>query len=259
LAISGIGFVALFALISHYADKEAAWRSPRAADPLRGVNAKRPTTLRGWPVFLAIALLSSCAAFQWWHQTTPVPLSLDLATFPTTLGRWRCKGTSSSRSDSDLTIFDDNLSGDYLSSDGEQLSMRFGYLREQVAERKLGGYGMVSLLHGRGQGAESVHFDNGIRAKDFVLLDGDERYHVAYWYIVGERTVSEDYEVRLLTGARSFMFRASNGSLVVLRRKLRPHETLAASRPSMGDFADAFMRAISRYLPRGAGDGSPGA
>jgi hypothetical protein len=27
----------------------------------------------------------------------------------------------------------------------------------------------------------------------------------------------------------------------------------------MGDFADAFMRAISRYLPRGEGDGWPGA
>ena len=250
LAISGIGFVVLFALISHFADRETRLRNRRPTEVPRGSEERPPTKLQVWPILLATGLLISCAAFQQWHQPVGVTLSRELATFPTTMGKWRFQGATPISPESGLAIFDEKLSREYLSPDGIRINLQFGYLREQTSARKLAGYDMLSILNRRDQPAETVQYGSAITVKDFVVSENGERYHVTYWYILGGRTVSEDYEARLVTGARSLLNRVSNGCVVVLRKELRPHETVTDSRSSVGNFAGEFMQAITRYLPR---------
>ena len=249
LVISGVGFLVLFALISHYADK-APPRHPSPGTAGGGLQADTTVAARlaPWAVLFAAFLLCCSVAFQQWNRSVSVPPTESLASFPASVGPWQARGAGPLGAAFEAVRFDDELSRDYAAPDGGALNVRVGYFREQAQGKKLGGWDMAKIFETRHQPVHPIQYGR-VRVKDFITEGPEGRWHVTYWYTVGGTTLSEDYQVRLLSGFRALFSRRSNGALIVITRPLTGSEGLEASRAVIRRFVGALMPVVERYLP----------
>jgi EpsI family protein len=248
LLVSGIGFVALFWLISWFRDDDAPGSAP-PAQPLRIEKRTGPGLMA---VVVAIVMLSTANGLIAWHRVVKVPLRADLGTFPERLGRWQATRVLSS---SDVTAlnFDEQLSRTYAAPDGAELNVFIGYYQEQGPGRELADYRMrESLLFGqtsRASMAGSIGTARDGSLKDFLVVRGRETYYITYWYSLGGRIVSQDYEAKLYTAWNSVARRTSDGAVVVVKTKSKPGESIEVARGRVGDFIEALIPATKLYLP----------
>ena len=249
LLISGIGFLALLGLISHFADADRISLYLRAGEGKRRSTSSVLPRLQPLSVLLAVLMLSSFVGFQDSHQVTPVPLKRDLRTFPESIGGWRSRNASSFSSALDLVTFDERFSRNYKAPDGTELNLFLGYFLSQEQGRELAGYEIRNVLSGRERSAYTFPSRGGRRVNDFLTTVGGDTFYVMYWYVFDGAVVSEDYEAKLHTAWSSIVHGTTNGGIVVVTVKERKQEPIDVARLRVRDFIENFEIASKDYLP----------
>jgi EpsI family protein len=248
LVISGVGFLVLFALIFHFADKETPRRRPGAVMRRLAPDGIDARAVPSGGFLIAVLLLSSSLAVGHWHQHASVPPAQDFARFPQTIGPWRSLGPAPFGDAFDAMRFDDRISLDFARPDGRALNLRIGYFRDQGRGKKLAGWDTAKIVSERRRAAVRVEHPS-FPVKDIIEpAKGHGRSHLTYWYIVGGIDLSDDYKVRLVTGFRSLFLGKSNGTFIVVTRQLEDSESLESSRAIVHQFIDAVTPILRRYL-----------
>jgi EpsI family protein len=244
LLISGVGFVALFALIFRFADTDGT--TPDSQRGTEGGTGSRRTSTRGHalgPVVLASILLTSALVAGQIHEGVRVPMDSRFRALPHTIGRWESRGTAKPPIGLDVLNFDDTVSRHYTSSDGAELNLFLGYYARQEQGRELAGSKIRSSLTSQEHGSYVVGDRDGTRVNDFLTdLEGEPSYQT-YWYVLNDSVVSDDYEAKLYTAWSSMVHGRTNGAIVLITSVARTEEPLEVTRLRVGDFVAGIVAA----------------
>jgi EpsI family protein len=185
--------------------------------------------------------------FERLHAVTPVALKEDLIRFPRTIGRWHLTGAKSFPRAFEVAGFDQRLSRNYVTSDGQELDLLVGYFERQQEGRELVGFELAQLVAANVPATASL--DAGVRVKEYVTAVGGESHYVTYWYFISDRLASEPYEAKWWTAWNSLVLSRSDGALVMIKAKMGRQEPIDATRARVRDFVDAFMAAWRGHVP----------
>jgi EpsI family protein len=232
--VAGIGFIALFWLVSRLGDREIS--VDRSHVPLQQERSFRRhgLGLLPLPVALAIVMLSSANAIAAWHQAAGLPVRANLDILPLQLGRWHASGTPDSR-DLEQLNFDQTSSRIYKAADGTEVSVFIGHYGRQMPEKELADYRMRAALVGPAASSYTTSIAGDTRVKDLLLSRDRRTQHVTYWYVLNGLVVPEDYMAKLHTAWNSIVHRKSEGALVVVRRRVGSDETIEVARSRVND------------------------
>jgi len=233
LAISGVGFLALFWLIRRFAEPDATGETE---------VVERPAVERGWrsiaAIALAVALMVLADGFERWRPVQPVPLREGLVGFPSSIGPWESRVNQMLDSHFGVWDFDAKLLRDYQAPDGSEASVLLGYLDHQTQGRELAGSGLVDQLGARSAGPRGVAAGT---VMDGVVSGTRGRLYVVYAYIVDGDVLANDYQVKWRTLRNVVSERRSNGGFVVVAAKIGPGETIDAVRARYRDLVDRVL------------------
>ena len=247
LAISGVGFVALFWLVGKFADTP---ETTAQATPRHVVSESSPWARHGVAWLLAIALLTGTVFYERVHAVTPVPLRAHLVAFPNEIAGCRFERVGSLfPSIVSEANFDQWTSRIYMDPNGSELELLLGYYERQQQGKELGGFELARITPALLSSATS-RLDS-VWVKDGLTTIKGRTYHLTYWYIVDGRIVTESYQAKLWTTFNALATGRSNGGVLVVSRALNYGETVEASRARVLSFLREVMRASHNYFPQG--------
>jgi EpsI family protein len=231
LLISGIGFVALFALIGRFADDH-------------GALDRRPAA-----TIIAIALLTGAVVFEQTHQVAAIPLHGPLSTFPDRIGEWQAKVAATFASELSVAPFDDAVSKNYFDNRGNELNLFIGYYGSQREGRELAGQSLRTILTGRDHASYTRTQPDAHDVSDFFLDAPRGTIHLTYWYGVAGRWVSHHYQEKLLNGFNTVVNRNSSGMVVIVKAAAKPTDSPDQARSRVRDFLDGVDLALAPWTP----------
>jgi EpsI family protein len=241
LMISVIGFAVLFGLVLRFADRNDDAGSHQGET---NINQRLPR-MNGAAVMLAVIVLASCVTFLHVRRATAVPLKNGFAWVPPRVGGWTSR-LGSFPSDLDSVSFDDHLSRNYQASDGAELNLFIGYFQNQEQGKELAGYSLRTAL--ASDQSKKYTIDAGSRVNDLSRLDGQQMYHLTYWYVVAGRIVADDPRAKLYTAWNGLAHGRTNGSIVVVKTAIDRDESLETARKRERDFVEALLAASVPHL-----------
>jgi EpsI family protein len=246
LFISATGFLALFWLVSHFADRERS----------RSSGALEPSTVAAVPwarwaaVVAAIAMLMAAGTFAGWWPNRPVPLSAGLVGFPTTIGRWEATDDTVFAAGRRASDFDAEMVRGYASPDGREVNLLLGYFASQVQGRELAG---VWIIQNAGfselEQAQSHSVGSG-SWKELIARKGMDRFLISYAYILDGQVVADDVEAKLRMTWNVMAQRRSNGGIVIVAGRLGSGEDVEAARAGLRAFVEAALPPSAALLSR---------
>jgi EpsI family protein len=244
LAISGVGFVALFWLVGKFADRVD---TPVKREKQTVVADSTHWGLHGAAWVLAVALLAGAVGYEQLHAVTRVPLKVHLVAFPNEIAGWQFSRVGSLLpSLASKANFDHWTSRVYAGADGE-VELLLGYFERQQPGKELGGWELSQVIP-----AESTAIpSDAARVRDGLNRVNGTTYHLTYWYLIDGRVATEGYEAKLWTTFNSITAGRSNGGLIVVSRALGANESIEASRSKVNAFISDVMRASAIYFPQG--------
>ena len=176
LLVSGVGFLALFWLISTFGDDNGPAPPNTPSSPAR----RDATPRQALSMVVAVTLLASAAAAFALHHVRRTPLEADLGTFPHQIGRWQSMGQAISTQLRDLD-FDAELSRRYVADDGGELQLIIGHYEAQGNNRELADYRVRTALF-RGIDQETNREIDARRSfTEYLTGAHPNAYYVAYW------------------------------------------------------------------------------
>jgi EpsI family protein len=244
LFISSVGFIVLFWLISHFADR--AHDQLTTDSPSRSPAAVMRTRLAAFGVALAMVVVSG--TFQWWWPNGPVPLAAGLVDFPTTIGRWELGHDASLGEGLNSLDFDQKLVRGYSTADGEEVTLLLGYLSKQVQGRELAGQSMLAGTGLSGFWTARIPPAGGTVMKEFVANKGSERFYVVYVYILDGTVIAGDIDAKIRTTWNVLTERRSNGGVMLVAGKIGSDEEIGAAGRRVRDFVEEVMPQSAAYL-----------
>jgi EpsI family protein len=233
LAISGVGFLALFWLIRRFAEPDAI---------VGAEVSEEPKVERGWrsgvAIALAVALMIFADGFERWRPVQPVPLREGLVGFPSSIGPWESHVNQLLDNHFGIWDFDSKLLRDYQGPDGSEASVLLGYLDHQTQGRELAGSGLVDQLGARRAARRGVAAGT---VMDGVVSSARGRLYVVYAYVVDGEVLASDYQVKWRTLRNVVSERRSNGGFVVVAAKIGAGDTVDAVRARYRDLVDRVL------------------
>ena len=246
--VSGIGFVVLFWLVSRFGDKpESASALTSPHDPI----SPRPTAggPAMKPLLVAVTMLVVTVGLEAWRPAETVPAAINLSTFPGQIGGWRADWTPSFSNDVGQLDFDEKLSRNYAGPDGTELNLFVGYYRRQTDGRELADHRFREVFGALRYAPSNAEYRQAGSVKDFLMTQGDETYHVTYWYALNGQRTSEPYRAKLYTAWNALIHRNNSGGIVVVKALVDPRESLPHTRQRLGGFIDELSTVTAQYLP----------
>jgi EpsI family protein len=229
--ISGIGFLALFWLIGRLSDT-----SPRKVT-LENASLREWSLHRG-AVAVAITLFAVMIAFGRWHQVVAAPPNGRLTDFPAAVGQWQAVQNTGADfwPAIDAPKFDHRLERQYRTPEGRQLNLVLGYFERQSQGKELVGFELSRYI-GANEVPATYQLDADIRVREFVKEIDDKPHYVSYWYVLGNKTIAQEYEAKALTAWKSLTTHKNNGAIVIVTTKLDDaSQGLEDSREAVRDF-----------------------
>lgn len=212
---------------------------------------------RGGHFWLMLALLlAGGAVINLWAAAgeARVPRK-ELAEFPAEVGGWRQAGADT-RFDAETEAVlraDDYVSRDYTTADGRAASLYVGYYSTQRTGATY--HSPLNCLPGSGwelnePGAVEIRPADGSRAFEanrYLIVHGDERQLLVYWYQGRGRAVASEYRDKLYTVLDSMRLRRSDGAMVRVLVPVRGSEAEAAE--TAAQFAAQVAPRLAPYVP----------
>ena len=183
-----------------------------------------------------------------------IPDSRPLAQVPATLGPWTLAQEGVVEKEVlDVLKADDLLNRTY--SDGrEQVGLfvaAFKSLRTGKAPHSpkncLPGSGWLPLSSG--EVSVDVGHPQPITVNRYVIVNGDQRGLVMYWYQSRDRVVASEYSAKFWTMMDSMRLHRTDTALVRVIVFIGPNETEAEAERAAGDFVRSMYETLLDYLP----------
>ena len=245
LVISGVGFIALFWLVSKFADRP---HTPIKVSESGAAPHFAPWALHTAAWAVAVAILAGAVGYEHLHAVMRVPLNAHLVGFPNQIGGWQFERVGALfPALTNNANFDQWTSRVYAAPGKGELELLLGYFESQEPGRELGGFELARVIPSQ---ATAVTERNSARVKDGLTRVNGKTYHLTYWYLVDGRVAIEGYEAKLWTTFNSITAGRSNGGLIVVGRALRDNESIEMSRAKIHEFVGEVMNASHTYFPK---------
>lgn len=245
LLVSAVGYVALFALVSRFADRTPGG-SPRPLEPPAAAHQQRGLALA---MVLAAGVLTSTMIAHSLHRIDAVPPTAAFRALPQNIGPWQARAAASFPNELDAIPFDDRVSQIYRDPDGTEVNVSVGYFRRQTQGRELAGYDLRSLFAARGERSRYSTAQEGARVGDFFTSDGARRYHVTYWYILNGKLMTSDYAAKLQTAWNAAVRAKSHGAIVMIKAPVPAGRSIEAARHHVARIVDAVVAFSRTHVP----------
>lgn len=203
--------------------------------------------------FLTVYLLLIAAALYLnFHKDIIVPMNRPFDQFPRAVREWRLVGESSlSESVQKVLKATDVLSRQYVSPEGKQVSLYIGYHgggkeSGEIHSPKhcLPGSGWCEISTKRTQLDVAGERVNLVQA---IYQKGENRELFLYWYQVRNKTISEEYSLKMAEITNSMLYRRRDAAFI---RVSVPFETDEQTALVLGErFVRDIYPAIQEFLP----------
>jgi len=210
----------------------------------------------GLRFFVAAALILGAAIFlQARGQREVFPPRVPLKSFPSQLGPW-----SSTEIPIDKETLDVLGPGDFLLRSYQQdaqpyVDLFIAYFPSQRTgdtihspKNCLPGAGWTPAESGRIMLSLPGHIP--FLANRYVIVKGDSRQLVLYWYWAHDRGVASEYWAKFYLVADSMRLNRSDGALVRITTAMDPQDTTDAAQQRLLSFAGYVVPLLSSYIPR---------
>lgn len=186
------------------------------------------------------------------HRDLGVPMKMPFERFPTVVSQWRMAGESQ-LSDSVQAVLkaSDVLMRQYVNDRGEKVQLYIGYHdggkgTGEIHSPKhcLPGSGWLEVSTARTElpaGAEKL---NLVRA---IYQKGDNKELFLYWYQVRDKSLSEEYSLKLAEITNSVLYRRRDASFIRISVPFQSDEQKAIALAER--FVSDFLPAIQGFLP----------
>lgn len=202
---------------------------------------------------IVYVLFAASALFITFHQDTDVPINKPFSEFPSQVKSWKLLNKSEfSANVLNVLKATDYLSSQYKGSDGKTVSLYIGY----HSGGKEGGeiHSPKHCLPGSGwyetstrQGTLEIPGGriNLVRA---VYQKGDSKELFIYWFQVRDRSISNEYSLKMAEIVNSLLYRRRDASFI---RVSVPVEAGVDQATAVGEqFIRDFEPLFVEYLPR---------
>jgi exosortase D (VPLPA-CTERM-specific) len=204
---------------------------------------------------VVVALLISVVAITWIDRRgeTAVPRN-ELRLLPATLGDWRQQGNDIRFSEETESILNANdyVMRDYYSPAGMHSNIYVGYYSTQRTGATY--HSPQNCLPGAGwemtePGTVQITKPDGetFKANRFILVTGNRREVLIYWYQGRGRKTASEYEDKLNTIFDSFSRRRSDGAMVRVMTTIGNSQEVSES--AALDIAGQLAAEISPFVP----------
>ena len=186
------------------------------------------------------------------HQDISVPMNTSFSAFPSDIGGWRMTGESF-LSDSVQKVLKatDTVSRQYVSNDGKKVSLYIGYHGGGKESGEIhspkhclpgsGWYEVSSEKTGLGLNGETL---NLVRA---VYQNADSRELFLYWFQVRNRSLNDEYSLKLAEITNSLLYRRRDASFIRISVPFGSDQQVALV--SGERFIRDFYPTIRKFLP----------
>ncbi|MGD0800043.1 MAG: exosortase C-terminal domain/associated protein EpsI [Terracidiphilus sp.] len=209
--------------------------------------------LRFWTVVLLLA--GTLLLLLTRPSTDRNPPSEPLSQFPTVLAGWT--GTDQLIDRETLDVLG---SGDFLSriySQGPQtapISLFIGYFPTQRTGQTI--HSPKHCLPGAGWTFESSSYVDLMganrkpyRVGEYVIVSGESRQFVIYWYQAHGRSVANEYMAKIYMVADAIRLNRTDGALVRVITPIEPNEEESTARIRAEEFAMRLAPWLPRFVP----------
>ncbi len=198
-------------------------------------------------------LLGATVLFLWVHEDVPVPVNRPFSQFPVQLGEWRMS-SESTFSDAVLGVLrpSDYLYRQYGGRDGARVTLYIGF---HGGGKESGGiHSPKHCLPGSGWYEESSRrrtldvAGGRINLVQSVYRKGEGRELFLYWFQVRDRSLNDEYSLKLAEISGSLLQRRRDSSFI---RVSVPFEVDEADALKRGErFIRDLLPSLGEFLPR---------
>lgn len=236
------------------------WREETHSIEKRAVSFDTYLSGRQVPIayLCSVAVLIPFATLSWTigeRQESP-PIPPVLINFPMEIGEWQGSPYGMESQFISALGFDDYLLADYVSADGDSVSLYVAYYRSQ--KKGQSAHSPQSCIPGGGweiTSHETLELPlNGGHGLEYpvnrILIQKDrQRQLVMYWFKQRERWVSNEYLVKLYLFWDALTKGRSDGALIRLAAAIQPGEHEETVERRLTDFASKIQPELTKYLP----------
>ena len=228
-------------------------RDKREDDETKGELAGSGERINNVKFITVYLFLFAAIIFLYTHTDTAVPVNRPFSQFPVQTGSWRMS-TQFEFSENILNVLKatDYVSRQYKGADGATVNLYIGYHgggkeSGEIHSPKhcLPGSGWLELSSKRGTLTTPNGTLNLVRA---VYQNGTTKELFLYWFQVQERSISNEYSLKLAQIVNSILYRRRDASFI---RVSVPFEQDEARAMATGDaFIRDFENVFREFLPR---------
>lgn len=207
---------------------------------------------------LAALLIASTAAFLQARQHNEIfPSRLPLQSFPMQLGDWTGTNVPIEKATLDVLGPGDFLNRSYENGAEQQppANLFIAYFRSQRAGDTI--HSPQHCLPGTGwnpisntQITLSTPGHKPFPVNRYVIVKGESRLLVIYWYWAHDRGVANEYLAKYYLVADAIKMNRSDGSLVRIDTPMYPGETADAAQQRMSTMTSSVLPLLDDYIPR---------
>jgi len=203
--------------------------------------------------FLVVfALLAGMGLYMSFHRDLIVPLARPFSEFPPVHGEWRMAGQSNLDAGSLAVLMPtDYLSRRYVGGDGVAVDMYLSYFDGgpnsggiHSPRHCLPGSGWYELSSERTSmelGGKGVNMVRSVYAK------GEMRELIYYWFAMRDKTMSDEYSLKLAEITGSMFHRRRDQSFI--RISVQARDDVQAAQTRIEDFLRDFHPLFLEFLP----------
>lgn len=209
--------------------------------------------------FMVAALLIGCTAIflQARNRQEIFPPRIPLPSFPAQIGAWT--GTDSTIDKDSLEVLGNGefLLRIYQNREQPQpyVDLFIAYYRSQRAgetphspQHCLPGSGWTPVDNSRVTLSMPGH--EPFPVNRYVIVKGDSRQIVLYWFWAHNRGVASEYWTKFYLVADSIRMNRSDGSLIRITSPVEPGETIDAAQQRISPFVNSILPMLDDYIPR---------
>jgi EpsI family protein len=87
-------------------------------------------------------------------------------------------------------------------------------------------------------------------ANRYIIVKGNDRQMVLYWYLAHDRAVASEYWAKIYLVTDAMRMNRSDGSLIRMTTPLLPGEDPAVAQERLVSFASLIVAKLDKYIPR---------
>ncbi len=254
LFIAQLGFIALFAgawilsKVPPSPSKAVTFGFPHTDHPQKNhLGTQHRVLNRSW--LGAFLILMGLVAYLSFHERVPVPLKVELALFPLSIGDWRGQEVNTQKAVFRVQGADHELVRIYSSPSGDEIQLYVAYFESQHHSKELVNH-LTAPLH-RNAAVVDVPLEGqkAITVNQTQIRNERGEQRAFFWYDLNDKTVANRYQAKLVTTLGALTHGQTNGAFVLVAAVLKDQNSAEDLQQEEAAFIRELVPVLRRYLP----------